>query len=434
MLIGRFEMGMPNFLLHAGFFVLCCHPSFHSDVFSKNLDSKGLEEALQSHFDLPASTQESLRGLTAFDSLIQANAIAARTLAWEAYRNGRARKEMQVDFDARRVISGKYQSPYVVRKVGKKPAGGWPLFIAMHGGGNAPKALNDQQWKVMERYYRDHAEKGGYLYLALRAPTDEWNGFYTGYVYPLIAKLIRQFLIFEEVDSNKVFVMGYSHGGYGAFAIGPKMADRFAAIHSSAAAPTDGESSPKNLRNTPFTFMIGERDTAYGRLKRCIAFDKAVRELRGKREDVYPVRMFLKKGYGHGGLPDRDQIAGMYAAIRNPVPKSLIWEPTDTVVRRFAWLEIPKPAKKQLVEASCNDNRIEMKLTNVEALNLYLDERLVDFSKPVIVRVNGAQVVNRLLSPSISTLCRSLEERGDPELAFTVKGPLPLQVASPAQP
>ena len=52
-----------------------------------------------------------------------------------------------------------------------------------------------------------------------------------------------------------------------------------------------------------------------------------------------------------------------------------------SVVRRFAWLEIPSPAKKQLVEASCDGNRIEMKLTNVEALNLYLDERLVDFRK-----------------------------------------------------
>ncbi|MGE4550820.1 MAG: hypothetical protein AAEJ57_05470 [Opitutales bacterium] len=259
----------------------------------------------------------------------------------------------------------------------------------------------------------------------MRAPTDEWNGVYTGYVYPLIAKLIRQFLLFEEVNPNKIFIMGYSHGGYGAFAIGPKMADRFAAIHSSAAAPTDRESSPKNLRNTPFTFMIGDRDTAYGRLKRCIAFNDEIGKLR-VRQDIYPARMFLMRGHGHVGLPDRDQIKSMYPAVRNPVPKTLVWEPTDSVVRRFAWLEIPKPAKKQLVEASCEANQIRVKLSEVEALTLYLDERLIDFSKPVIVRVNGNEVVNRLLSPSLSTLCRTLEERGDPELTFSVKGPLPL--------
>lgn len=60
---------------------------------------------------------------------------------------------------------------------------------------------------------------------------------------------------------NKVFIMGYSHGGYGAFAIGPKIPYRFAAIHASAAAPTDGETTAKTLRNTRFSFMIGGKDT-----------------------------------------------------------------------------------------------------------------------------------------------------------------------------
>ena len=426
----RFEMRKFVALLIVGSLTPFPLSPVHADGFGQSPAGKNLEKALLEHFALLQSTEESLRGLGRFDSLMPANAKKIRSLAWEAYRVGRARRELQEDFAANRVTSGKYLSHYVVREVGEKPASGWPLFIAMHGGGKAPKELNDSQWRVMQRYYRDHASKGGYLYLALRAPTDEWNGFYTGYVYPLIAKLIRQFLILGDVDSNKVFALGYSHGGYGAFAIGPKMADRFAAVHSSAAAPTDRESSPQNLRNTPFTFMIGDRDTAYGRLKRCIAFDKAVRELRGDRKNVYPVRMFLKKGFGHVGLPDRDQIADMYVAIRNPTPKSLVWEPTDSVVRRFAWLEIPNPSKKQLVEASCQGNRIEMKLTNVEAMNLYLDERLVDFSKPIVVSVNGNEVVNRLLSPSLSALCRTLEERGDPELAFSVKGPLPL-VAHP---
>lgn len=405
-----------------------------ADAFEHSAEGKALKQALQDYFASPDATDESLRRLARFDPFFATQAKHLQDTAWDAYRTGRARRELQKDFAAKRVTSGKYVSPYVLRKVGKQPSGGWPLFIAMHGGGKAPKSLNDQQWKIMERYYRDHAEAGGYLYLALRAPTDEWNGFYTGYVYPLISKLIRQFLIFEEVDSNKVFVMGYSHGGYGAFAIGPKMADRFAAIHSSAAAPTDRESSPKNLRNTPFTFMIGDRDTAYGRLKRCIAFDEKIRELRSGRNDLYPGGMLLKKGYGHGGLPDRDHIRNMYRATRNPVPKVLVWEPTDSVVRRFSWLEIPNPAKKQSVEASCQDNRIEMKLFNVESLNLYLDDRLVDFAKPVQVTVNEKEIFNRLLEPSLITFCRTLEERGDPRLAFSVKGPLPLHLIGSAKP
>src|SRR5437764_73110 len=77
----------------------------------------------------------------------------------------------------------KHLSAYTVRAVGTRPTNGWPLFIAMHGGGGAPKELNDSQWEQMKRYYKDHSEEGGYLYLALRAPNDTWNGFYDVYVY-----------------------------------------------------------------------------------------------------------------------------------------------------------------------------------------------------------------------------------------------------------
>src|SRR5205823_7060885 len=124
---------------------------------------------------------------------------------------------------------------------------------------------------------------------ALRAPNDAWDGFYFDKILPLIDTLIRQFMLFGDVDPDKVSLMGYSHGGYGAFFIGPKIPDRFAAFHSSAAAPTDGTISPRNLRNTRFTFMIGEKDTAYGRRKRCEAFAEAIQKLKEEASDAYPV-------------------------------------------------------------------------------------------------------------------------------------------------
>src|SRR5712671_3137776 len=205
----------------------------------------------------------------------------------------------------------------------------------MHGGGGAPKQVNDSQWKHMQIYYRDHPEAGGYLYVALRAPNDSWNGFYDVYVYPLIANLLREFLIFADVDPNKVFIMGYSHGGYGAFAIGPKIPDRFAAIHASAAAPTDGTISPLSLRNTRFTFMIGENDSAYGRRERCEKFDAQIQKLKEANKGDFPVVMEFKKGFGHGGLPDRDKIKEMYDFTRNTVPRHVTWDLTDTFITDF---------------------------------------------------------------------------------------------------
>ncbi|MEI9863270.1 MAG: hypothetical protein WDN00_01650 [Limisphaerales bacterium] len=110
--------------------------------------------------------------------------------------------------------------------------------------------------------------------------------------------------MFGDVNPDKVFIMGYSHGGYGAFAIGPKEPDLFAAIHASAAAPTDGETTARTLRNTIFTGMVGGLDTMYGRRERDEKFRDEINQLRGDRSDIYPVIMTIVEGNGHTGLPD----------------------------------------------------------------------------------------------------------------------------------
>jgi predicted peptidase/transglutaminase-like putative cysteine protease len=354
------------------------------------------------------------------DALLSTDEQAVRQAVWKAYREAPIHEAEKDQFDNHQVRYQKYLSPYTIKKVGNRPEHGWPLFIALHGGGGAPKAVNDSQWKHMQIYYRDQKDVPGYQYVALRAPNDTWNGFYDDYVPPLITNLIGQFLHFGDVDPNKVYVMGYSHGGYGAFWIGPKIPDRFAAVHCSASAPTDGSISPRALRNTRFTFMIGEKDDAYGRRKRCLAFDEAVKALKKQDPDGYPVEMEFKPGYGHGGLPDRDKIKDLYPFTRNPVPTRLYWDLTDSVVKDFYWLSVPQPAKGESIEATIQDNTVRVSTQKVKHFDVYVDARLVDLDKPVRVEVNGqAKTVRE--RPRFLTLCQSLLERGDPELAFTVR-------------
>ncbi|MGH7222352.1 MAG: transglutaminase domain-containing protein, partial [Gemmataceae bacterium] len=217
--------------------------------------SEQVEKAARAFFRANAEEQKKWRFDAALDRLLADREDAVRRAVWEAYRAAPLHAEAKKAFEQNQVRFKQHLSPYVVRKVGKRPANGWPLVIAMHGGGGAPKEVNDSQWRIMQRYYRDQPSVTGYQYLALRAPNDVWNGFYDDYVPPLVINLIRQFLLFGDIDSDKVYLIGYSHGGYGAFFIGPKIPDRFAAIHSSAAAPTDGTISPRSLRNTRFTFM-----------------------------------------------------------------------------------------------------------------------------------------------------------------------------------
>jgi hypothetical protein len=389
-------------------------------------DDAKLRQAMLSFFVAQPEQQASWKFSRSLEKLLRDHEPAVRRVAWEVYKSAPIHESMKKDFDANEVRFEQYLSPYVVRTVGARPANGWPLFIAMHGGGNTPKEVNDSQWRMMQHYYHDHSEVGGYLYLALRAPNDTWNGFYDDYVYPLVDNLARQFLLFGDVDPNKVFIMGYSHGGYGAFAIGPKEPDLFAAIHASAAAPTDGETTGKTLRNTVFTCMVGEKDTMYGRFERDQKFRETIRQFRGDRTDIYPVNVQFIPGNGHTGLPDKDEILEMYPAVRNAVPRELTWLMTDKVIQDFFWLRTGAPGKELEIDAACHDNRLVITTSgSVSDAMVLLDSRLIDFQRPVTLELNGQTTIHKL-QPALRVLCQTLQRRGDPDLSFTAELPLPL--------
>ncbi len=388
-------------------------------------DEKIANDPATSHSALSAADSRALSAIADenFFDLVSANELllthpnSVRTLAWSRYLISPMGQKRRSDFKKNQVTFQKYLSPYTIKEVGTRPEGGWPLFIAMHGGGGAPQKLNDSQWRHMQIYYKDQSQVTGYKYLALRAPNNTWNGFYDDYVYPLIENLIQQSVVFGDVDPNKVFIMGYSHGGYGAFAIGPKIPYRFAAVHSSAAAPTDGQTSAKTLRNTRFTFMVGEKDTAYGRRERCERFADQIKQLQSENEGDYPVEFLFKEGFGHGGLPDRDMIGEMYDHVRNPVPKHVTWEQTDSVVKRFFWLAVDKPARGQLIDAKINGNTIEVKTEKCDSFSIFLDQRLIDPNQPVVIKM-GETEYKVDYKPSFKTLCESIADTGDINLSF----------------
>ncbi|MFO1077845.1 MAG: hypothetical protein U1E73_08985 [Planctomycetota bacterium] len=312
--------------------------------------------------------------------------------------------------------AGGKESPFTVKQVGEQPASGWPLVIAMHGGGGVPKPVNDSQWRHMQIYYKDHPEAGGYFYCALRAPTDEWNGFYTDYFYPLLERLIRQFVVCDGVDPDRVIAIGYSHGGYGAFAVGPKLPDRFAAVHASASAPTDGETVATGLHTLAFSFMVGGKDDAYGRRERCEKFAAALDELRAAHPGRYATTFTEVAGNGHTGLPDRDLLAQLVGKVRVGTPKWLLWEPTDGVVGHHYWLAVASPHKGQRLEAGIVGQRLVVTTKDVAAAAVWLDARLCDLSQPLAVAVDGVER-SATPAPSLATLCATTRERGDPGLA-----------------
>ncbi len=396
-------------------------PAKLQDPTNPTAGSTSAEDALGRQLDRFFAADESTQAAFEFDRNLDAELktkagdARMRELAFSAWKRA-PHATMREDFAGDRVRAGGKESPYTKKQVGEKPANGWGLVVAMHGGGGVPKEINDSQWRHMEIYYKDHPEAGGYVYCALRAPTDEWNGFYTDYFYPVLEQLIAQMVVCADVDPDKVVAIGYSHGGYGAFAVGAKMPHRFAAVHASAAAPSDGQTVATGLHTLAFSFMVGGKDTMYGRRDRCVTFGATLDALRTEHPGLYSNASFtLVEKNGHTGLPDRDLLAQLVKATRVVTPGALRWEPTDTVVRDHYWLRLDAPASGQRLEARLSGNELRVALGGAVA-TAWLDARLVDLSKTM--RVVDEQAQGEVTpSPSLGTLCRTMAQSRDPQLA-----------------
>ena len=82
--------------------------------------------------------------------------------------NKRLRVALEEQWKNKAIIHDDDTLKFEYKLFGEKPVDGRSLYISMHGGGNAPADVNDQQWKNQVRLY--NPAEG--VYLAPRAPTN----------------------------------------------------------------------------------------------------------------------------------------------------------------------------------------------------------------------------------------------------------------------
>ena len=154
--------------------------------------------------------------------LSKANVAEVSKLLWQDHV-AQIRESRAAEMQARELVSGTLKMPFASEVFGEKPAKGRSLYLSLHGGGNAPKAVNDRQWENQKRLYR--LEEG--VYVAPRAPTDTWDLWHQSHIDGFFDRLIENLIVFEEVDPNRVYLLGYSAGGDGVYQLAPRMADRW---------------------------------------------------------------------------------------------------------------------------------------------------------------------------------------------------------------
>ncbi len=314
-----------------------------------------------------------------------------------------------------------HRMPFWYSVNGEPPAGeGRSLFISMHGGGGAPPAVNTRQWENQKRLYEP--EEG--VYLAPRAPTDTWNLWHQGHVDDFFDRLIENLVVFEGVDPDKIYFMGYSAGGDGVYQLAPRMADRLAAAAMMAGHPN--ETKPDGLRNLPFTLHMGGEDGAYDRNQIARRWKTALAELAEGDQGGYPHEVVIHEGKGHW-MDREDAVAVPWMAKHRRVsrPERVVWLQDDVVHDRFYWLAVDEPRARERMVVERSGNVIDILEGGERGLRIRLDDSMVDLDEPVIVKRDSKVVFEGVVPRSRAVINRTLKERGDPAGVFTAEVVVP---------
>ncbi|WP_425395389.1 transglutaminase domain-containing protein [Aeoliella sp.] len=346
-------------------------------------------------------------------ALTRQQADEASELLWSDHVE-RIKQERAAEMEARVLEEGDLKMPFFYTTYGDKPEGGRSLYISMHGGGGAPARVNDQQWKNQQKLY----EPPEGVYVAPRAPTNTWNLWHQKHIDRMFGRLIENLIVFEDVDPNRVYLMGYSAGGDGAYRLAPRMADRWAAVSMMAGHP--GGTSPLGLRNIGFAIYMGGRDAAYKRNETAAEWKAKLGTLQQKDPEGYlhQVTIYPKKGHWMDG-EDASSIDWMRKQQRDTLPTKVVWKQDGVTHMRFYWLSTESPVAGTLVIAERDASTIDLQSEDVESLSIRLNDDMVNLDQPLRVtsgeRVLHEGVVNR----TIATLHKTLVERGDPAAMFS---------------
>lgn len=335
-----------------------------------------------------------------------------------------------IEVQHREVLSadGALKMPYALQTAGKKPAKGWPLIISLHGGGTAPKQINDAQWENQKRRYG--AVLKNCKYLTPRAPRDRepWHP----YVFPLFEKLITQMIWLESVDPDRVYLMGYSEGGYSCFRVIPALLDRLAGLAPGGAADELPLAPPENLSAVLFDLQVGELDKGYNRIGLAHQWNEALIPLHHRYPNAYRFRFKAHTGAPHD-CPDykpENAVIPWFLTQppRNPQPSFLRWNQGRwKPAEHFYWLRTDAPCNDFKINAEIKENTVILESEDYSEIFVRLNDRMVNLDEAVTFMANGQKIFSGKLKRSAKTMRRTFLEKLDPGQIYSceVKVPIP---------
>ncbi|QZT36840.1 hypothetical protein K5X82_16620 [Halosquirtibacter xylanolyticus] len=280
----------------------------------------------------------------------------------------------------------KYVMPVKVRYF-KPTEGAKSLIISLHGGGSTTKEANDQQWRNQIALYNNMSNA---VYVAPRAAVDAWNMWHQSHVDELLTKIIRSYVLFDQVDPNRVYITGYSAGGDGVYQLAPRMSDRLAGADMNAGHPN--EVTPLGLRNLPFALFMGAEDAAYHRNDIARKWRVSLDSLQDLDPNGYTHYVDVVPGKGHW-MDHKDSLAldWMVKYRRAINPNRVVWIQDDVKYASSYWLATDVKSSKagDMADVVKEGNTFTVKDSSFKTLYIQYSPTSIDPNKPIEVIYNG---------------------------------------------
>ncbi|MFQ5712854.1 MAG: hypothetical protein ACE5GU_02360 [Candidatus Scalinduaceae bacterium] len=316
---------------------------------------------------------------------------------------------------------------------GYDPKKTWPLIMSLHGVGESGLAYI-RLWLS----YSKHDNK--YIFICPYYASGYW---WEEDANNLIINALRRACIDYNVDTNRVYLTGFSSRAHGVWYFSIRHPDLLAGIVTiSGECPIPDQIS--NLMNVPVYIIHGIKDS--------VIPVAAARDAKDRLEALgYEYRYEELPNLKHRYPISRNNaiLEWLDKKQRNPRPRKVKYKNSKPNPQRIYWSKIEKAVniagppdvkidKKlfdyhtglkleksgfkpdyAILNTEINDNKINVTCENIEKFKLFLDGELVDMGESVVVMVNGKQMFSGKLKQDIDVLFQTLEVMYDRNSLYT---------------
>lgn len=302
----------------------------------------------------------------------------------------------------------------------------YPIEFNLHGGVNRPKiALHESPWS--ERY-ESLSPPESIIVVPVGWSDAYWWLDNQADSLPAILSSVKQRY---NVDDNRAILTGVSDGGTGAYFFALLQPTQWAAfvpfignpgVIGNPRARVSHPLAFSNLLGKPLYIVNSENDRLYPA--------RAIRPYVKLMEEAnadFQFTMIANGGHNLDWMPEhRDAIDDFKESVmRDPLPESLQWTTTRTDrYNRNHWLivnQLRTEGEPGRLEIERNGNEFDATSFYVEKFTLLLNPEEVDFSKPIIVRVNNEIVFEGSVEQSTQTLLDWASKDHDRTMLFTAE-------------